>query len=102
MQRLELKPNTRYRLSGFAKLDGVKAVCSMGGFGLGVSAIANRSYPYGQKLPSGTREWHRFVYEFKTPAASPGRTTVASYIGPRLVYAYGTAWVDDIRLDELP
>lgn len=99
LQRVELKPSTRYRLSGLLKMDGVKAVCSIGGLGICVSAVA-KTYPAGQKFPSGTRDWHRFVYEFKTPAKEVG--SVVSYIGPRLALAYGTAWIDDIRLDELP
>ena len=99
LQRVELKPSTRYRLSGLVKMDGVTAVCSIGGLGICVSAVA-RTYPSGQKFPSGTRDWHRFAYEFKTPDKVGG--SVVSYIGPRLALAYGTAWIDDIRLDELP
>ena len=99
IQRVELKPSTRYRLSGLVKMDGVTPVCSIGGFGICVSAVA-RTYPFWQRFPFGTRDWHRFAYEFKTPDKPGG--SVVSYIGPRLALAYGTAWIDDIRLDELP
>ena len=97
VQGVKLKPGTTYRLSGFLKLENVKAVEREGGADFLVAAV-NRAYPIG-KDPCGTRDWHRFAYEFTTPAALDG--TKATHIGPRLIYASGTAWIDDIRLDEV-
>ena len=99
LQSVTLKPSTKYRLSGFMKLENVEAVCSAGGADLLVSMPMDKGFPIG-KDPTGTRDWHRFAYEFKTPDKFEGVTS--TYIGPRLVMAYGTVWIDDIRLDELP
>ena len=97
VQGVKFKPGTRYRLSGFLKLDGVEPVDKIGGADFLVEAL-NKAYP-SDKSPYGTRDWHRFAYEFTTPAALDG--TKATIIGPRLIYASGTVWIDDIRLDEM-
>ena len=98
LQRVTLKPGTRYRLSGFMKLKDVVAVSAAGGVDILVGALGC-AYPDGENDPAGTRDWHRFAYEFKTPEKFKG--SADSYIGPRLVLAYGTAWVDDLRLEEI-
>ena len=98
LQRVTLKPGTRYRLSGFMKLKDVVAVSAAGGVDILVGALGC-AYPDGENDPAGTRDWHRFAYEFKTPEKFKG--SAGSYIGPRLVLAYGTAWIDDLRLDEI-
>ncbi|MBR4653060.1 MAG: DUF4838 domain-containing protein [Kiritimatiellae bacterium] len=95
VQGVKLKAGTKYRLSGFLKLENVKTAELDGGADFLVGASA---YPSGRD-PYGTRDWHRFAYEFTTSADLD--VTKPSYIGPRLIYASGTAWVDDIRLDEL-
>ena len=95
VQGVKLKPGTRYRLSGFLKLKDVKPVDSFGGADF---LAGNRAYP-SDKDPYGTRDWHRFAYEFTTPADLDA--TKAIHIGPRLIFASGTAWIDDIRLDEM-
>ena len=97
VQGVRLKPSTKYRLSGFLKLGNVKLAELEGGADFLVGAV-NKAYPIG-KDPCGTRDWHRFAYEFTTPATL--NSLLPSFIGPRLIYASGTAWIDDIRLDEV-
>ena len=97
VQGVRLKPSTKYRLSGFLKLENVKPAELEGGADFLVGAV-NKAYPIG-KDPCGTRDWHRFAYEFTTPATL--NSLQQSFIGPRLIYASGTAWIDDIRLDEI-
>ena len=97
VQGVKLKPGRRYRLSGFIKLDGVEPINRIGGTDFLVEAL-NKAYP-ADKSPYGTRDCHRFAYEFETPKTLD--ETRAAVIGPRLIYASGTVWIDDIRLDEL-
>ena len=97
VQGVKLKPGRRYRLSGFIKLDGVEPIDRIGGTDFLVEAL-NKAYP-ADKSPYGTRDWHRFAYEFETPKTLD--ETRAAVIGPRLIYASGTVWIDDIRLDEI-
>ena len=98
LQSVKLKPSTRYRLSGFLRLENVVAVCPAGGADFLVAGPVGSGFPLG-KNPTGTRDWHRFAYEFKTPDKFDGDSTTA--IGPRIVLGHGTIWVDDLRLDEL-
>ena len=97
IQYVKFKPSTRYRLSGFMKLQDVVAVSASGGVDILMGPLGT-AFPIGAKDPSGTRDWHRFVYEFDTPATLSGKPLP---VGPRLVLAYGTAWVDDLRLEEI-
>ena len=99
LQGVKLKPSTRYRLSGFRKTKDVVPVSAMGGTDFLVSKPIDRSLP-GGRMPNGTMDWHRFAYEFTTPAKV--ESGLVTHIGPRFVYATGTIWIDDLRLDELP
>lgn len=98
LQSVKLKPSTKYRISGFMKLRDVKPVCAAGGVDILVSEPVDRGYPIG-KNPSGTRDWFRFAYEFTTPKEFAG--VKSTFVGPRIIFGSGTAWVDDIRLDEI-
>ena len=46
----------------------------------------------------GTRDWFRQTFEVKTPAEPKTRIT---YVCPSLIYASGTVWFDDIRIEEV-
>lgn len=55
----------------------------------------NDFYP-GQGI-IGTRPWFRQTFDLKTPA-SP---VAVAYIAPSLIESSGTAWFDDVRLEEI-
>ena len=98
MQTVKLKPSTKYRLSGFIKIDDVRPVCVIGGVNFLVSGPVDKGFP-DRWLATGTRDWHAFAYEFTTPGDYEGEKK--ANVGPRLIHASGTVWVDDIRLVEL-
>ena len=96
-QGLKLKPNTVYRLSCFVRLDGVVPLISEGGFNMLLSGPAKESRTY--KALAGTRDWFPYVIEFKTAREmKPGAEVL---VCPRISMAYGTAWIDDVRLEEI-
>ena len=99
LQRVMLKPSTKYRLSGFMKIEGVTPVCAMSGANFLVSGPVEKGFP-DRWLATGTRDWYAFSYEFTTPGNFEGEKP--ANVGPRLIHSYGTMWVDDIRLEEIP
>ena len=93
-----LKPSTRYRLSYFLKLENVVSVGKRGGVYGNVYAGGNLWFPKfeGHK---GTTDWMYQSFEFTTSPETGVKHK--SYISLRILNATGTAWFDDVRLEEL-
>ena len=89
-----LKPDTKYRLSFFCKLDNVK------GEGLDVSLYAGNKAIHPMRLGrlSGTHPWNRLSYEITTWKNIPEKGVVIV----ALRAAAGTMRVDNICLEEIP
>ena len=98
----DLKPDTRYRISFFMKTESVVPSGVKRGAFLRVSARTGETAFVNQFLPLqgivGTKGWFRQNFEFKTSPA-PWHKNV--YVAPSLIYASGTVWFDDIRLEEI-
>lgn len=96
-----LKPNWRYRLSYFLKLENVVPLKRSGGVRARIWDDKNVWFPDskdGQPFV-GTTDWIAQSYEFTTgPETNVQRP---SYLSIDLREATGTIWVDDVRLDEV-
>lgn len=96
-----LKPNRRYRLSYFLKLENVVPLRRSGGVSARIWDDKNVWFPSdkeGQPFV-GTTDWIAQSYEFTAgPETNVHRP---SYLSIDLREATGTVWVDDVRLDEL-
>lgn len=94
-QKVRVKPNTQYVLSGWIKTEDVRIVEAGGEFGasLGVMGTweANRSF-------TGTRDWARVSVEFNT--GNRDTVEVAARLGHNGSTATGRAWFDDLELVE--
>ncbi len=93
-----LKPDTKYRLSFYVKLQDVRPIKARGGVCANIWDDANRWFPAHNYL-TGTLDWTFQSYELTT-----GKDTnkkVKSYLNLRILNAAGTAWFDDVRLEEL-
>ena len=101
-----LKPNTRYRLSYFVRTENVEPRAMYGGGG-GVSVNVwddhNSWYPGGNFF-TGTMDWIYQEFEFTTGSNTNGRVGEKannSYLWLHRLNAAGTAWFDDVRLEEI-
>jgi len=96
----DLKPNTRYRLSFFLRLDNLQGPRGKGGAGVTLMDACNHSFPQRTSL-SGTMDWRHFQYDFTTHPETNQKKK--SYIRLRLSKGCtGTAWFDGVRLFEIP
>jgi hypothetical protein len=95
-----LKPNTRYRLSFFVKLDNVSPLKSGGGVVARVwdddKGIRFPSPADGGPL-AGTTDWIAQSFEFTSGPNTNGSRK--SYVDLCISGATGTIWVDDVRLE---
>ena len=95
----KLKPNTTYRVSFKVKLQNVvKMKNSASGFCVNMWDDANRWFPRGRWL-DGTMDWTYLSFTHKTSAKVADAKV--SYIGARLMNCTGTAWVDDLSMEEI-
>lgn len=92
----KLKPNTRYRISYYLKTKDLRGK-------IGAGAWINFSKTRGMAIPRtrilGTTPWHRISVEVKTPA-----DTGKNYLPPLCLWVWsakGTAWFDEVRIDEV-
>ena len=93
-----LKPKTTYRVSFFMRLQGVEPV---GKGNAGVYAEfwdGDWRYFPRNSAPCGTRDWSYQEYVFKTGKKMPDHP----YFHFLISGAKGTAWFDDVRVEELP
>ena len=95
----KLKSNTKYRISFKVKLENVVQMSkSASGFCVNIWDDANRWFPRGRWL-AGTMDWTYMSFIHKTSAKAGNAKT--SYIHARLMNCTGTAWVDDISIEEI-
>jgi hypothetical protein len=95
----QLKPNTRYRISYFIKLDSVVPFDKNGGAVINVVDDKNRWFP--SRPIVGTRPWFKQSFEFKSGAKTNVPPRPCSYIRLYLINASGTVWFDNIKLEEV-
>ncbi len=94
----KLKPNTRYRLSCMVKMENVVPHNANGGFVLILRDNNNRFFPKKNK-PQGTSGWFAVSSEFVTDMLA--ENVADTRVLPRLLFASGTVWVDDLSLEEI-
>ncbi|MBO4492156.1 MAG: DUF4838 domain-containing protein [Lentisphaeria bacterium] len=98
---MNLKPDTKYRLSFYMKTEDVIAAKSSHGACVRVSMTDADGKTYNDFYPVqgiiGTKGWFRQTFDLKT-SSSPVRI---AYIAPSLIESSGTVWFDDVRLEEL-
>jgi hypothetical protein len=94
----KLKPATRYRLSAMVKLENVTALSKKGGFGFQLSTDTNNFYPKRNML-TGSCDWQGVSFEFVTSlqVEKAKKITLRTW----LLLCSGTAWVDNISLEEI-
>ena len=99
-----LKPNTRYRLSFFVKLDNVSPLKRGGGV---VALVWDDDKSLRFPTPAagggpltGTTDWIAQSYEFTSGPNTNGSRK--SYVDLCISGATGTIWVDDVRLEVVP
>ncbi|MBR2373350.1 MAG: DUF4838 domain-containing protein [Lentisphaeria bacterium] len=95
-----LKPSTRYRISYYVKLENVVPTKRGGGAALNLWDDANRWFPNHNFL-IGTTPWTWQSFEFTTGPKTGLQPKIIPYMRALLLNATGTAWFDDIRLEEL-
>ena len=93
-----MKPNTRYRVSFFVKCRDVKGFRRNAGVSLCFHDNVDRAAPALAFL-TGTTDWVHVSIEF----VSKKNTNIGSlaFVQPRITNATGTAWFDDILIEEL-
>ena len=100
-----LKPGTRYRFSYCVKVD-LEPTARSGGVGPMIVLSAKEPkwekayvFPPTMNFLSGKLPWMAQTFTFETPAEMPDDFTVS--VWPRIRYGNGTAWFDEIRLEEV-
>ena len=91
-----LKPNTRYRLSFYLKLENVKKLKSYGGIGMMVGFGNNKSFRPFTSLLAGSTSFRRFAFEFKTPEVLKNPAVWFFFRN-----ASGRVLVDEVKLVEV-
>ncbi|MBR2374576.1 MAG: DUF4838 domain-containing protein [Lentisphaeria bacterium] len=105
MAKNTFKPNTRYRLSYFVKLENVNGKGDKAGSGFSAMIRfggSGKSWFYPTRSAfRGTMSWRRLEYEFTTPADPGSRNN--PYLEFRIsLHATGKAWVDHVEIVEIP
>ena len=91
-----LKPNKKYRISYYLKTKDLTGTVGAGAW-IYFSKAHAAALPRNRVL--GTNPWHRVSVEFTTPADT-GRDYVPP-LGLWVWNARGTAWFDEVRIDEV-
>ena len=94
----KLKPNTKYRLSYYVKLQDVKALKRGGGVCANLFDDRNRWFPTHNYL-IGTNDWIYQTFEFTTGKNTNAK--IKAYLRLRIFNAKGTVWFDDVKLEEI-
>jgi len=95
----KLKPDTTYRLSFKVKLENVvKMRSGASGFCINLWDDANRWFPEGRWL-DGTMDWTYLSFTHKTSKKLDPKK--GSSIRARLMNCTGTAWLDDLSIEEV-
>ena len=93
----KMKPDTKYRISCFVKCENVKGLKRDAGVSLCWHDNVDRALPV--KFLTGTTDWVHLSVEFQ----SRKNTNIATmaFVQPRITNATGTAWFDDILIEEV-
>ncbi len=94
----KLKPNTKYRLSYYVKVENIKPFKNPGGVCVNLWDDKNNWFPRYNYL-TGTTGWI-----FQSHVFTTGKNTnvnTKSYIRLRIMFAEGTVWFDEVKLEEL-
>lgn len=94
----KLTPDTTYRVSFFMRLQGVEPVGKGNGGVYAEFWDGDWRYFPRNSAPCGTRDWSYQEYVFKTGKKMPDHP----YFHFLISGAKGTAWFDDVRVEELP
>ena len=95
-----LKPDTRYRVSFFAKCEGLSSISRGGGLYVQWWDADWNWVPRKGMPVSGTTDWLHFAYEFKTPKVF--KDTREHFVQFMVTGCLGKVYVDDVLLEELP
>ena len=94
-----LRPNTKYKLTFYVKIDDIKPVSPRGGVRVNIWDDKNCWFP--ENSLTGTMPWTRQGFEFTTgPKTNDGKNN--PYLKLLILKAEGSAWFDDIKLREIP
>ena len=98
-----LKPNTKYRLSYFIKVEGLKRNGDRGGACIEVEQYGKKysALRHPQNLLTGTRDWIHQSMTFKT-GDDVAQAKYKAMLWLRVFTATGRAWFDGVRLEEQP
>ena len=97
----DMKPNTRYRLSYYAR---TKDIRGKAGPGVHIYFNAKKGQYFPQVKLTGTNPWHRLTFEFTTPPdvdTSPDPKKRFPSVGLWFWFAEGEVWFDKVELTEL-
>lgn len=94
---LKIKPDTKYRISYFARLENVVPLDSRGGVCVNIWNTKNYWFPQNKLV--GTLPWLKQSFEF---TSAPGTKPEQTYIKPVMYQCTGTVWFDGITLEEIP
>ena len=95
-----LKPNTKYKVSFFMKLENVVLKGKFGGARLNIYSDRNHWCP-SAKFLTGTQPWTKYEAEFTSGPKTNTDSKKKAYILLYLMNASGKVWFDDIRLTEV-
>lgn len=93
----DLKPNTKYKVTFFMKMENIVPTAKPAGARLNICSDRNHWAP--AKFLVGTQPWTQYEAEFTSGAGTNGK--VKSYILLYLMNASGKVWFDDIRVTEV-
>lgn len=90
-----MKPDTRYRLSFFMRTRNLTGPLGAGGY----LSMGKKQFACPVVRVSGTTDWHKRTFEFKTPSYVTPETECV--LGLWIWSAAGEAWYDEVSLTEI-
>ena len=94
-----LKPNTKYKVSFFMKLENVERKEKTSGATLNIYSDRNHWCP--AKFQVGTQPWTQYEAEFTSGPNTNTNAKKPAYMLLYLMNASGKVWFDDVRLTEV-
>lgn len=94
-----LKPNTKYKVSFFMKLENVERKEKTSGATLNIYSDRNHWCP--AKFQVGTQPWTQYEAEFTSGPNTNTNAKKPAYMLLYLMNASGKVWFDDVRLVEV-
>lgn len=93
----KIKPNQRYRISYYLRLENVVPMSAEGGVTMNIWNTKNLWLPANKFV--GSIPWFKQSFEF---TSAPDTVPKVTYIKPMLIHCHGTVWFDGVTLEELP